>query len=124
LLIYTDRFLDISGRNIAFTFSQKDITEKRLFEILGSPEAEPLKYLDGQLPECSLPGQLVKAADWIDWIEEDEEEIRLIDFGDAFKRSDISTRAQHPLALTAPEAIFYGQFDYRADLWRAGCVVS
>lgn len=85
---------------------------------------EPLKYLNGQLPERSLPSQLVKAADWVDWVEEDEEEIRLIDFGDAFERSDISTRAQHPLPLTAPEAIFSGQCDYRADLWRAGCVVS
>jgi hypothetical protein len=63
---------------------------------------ELLEYLDGRVPGPSLPSQLVRAAGWIDWAEEDEEEIRLMDFGDAFKRGDTSTRGyQHRWQFTA-----------------------
>lgn len=71
-----------------------------------------------------MPKQLVKTAVWEDWIEEDEEDIRLIDFGEAFAHGDEPSKLAQPRGLEAPETIFTDSFDYRVDLWRVGCTVQ
>ncbi|KAJ5281827.1 hypothetical protein N7478_007199 [Penicillium angulare] len=73
---------DISGRNIAFICTNLwEQTEEQLFDVLGLPEVEPLTRVDGTPLGNGLPSQLVKAAQWDDWIDEDDEDIRLFDFG-------------------------------------------
>ena len=82
-----------------------------------------LARLDGKPLDKALPRQLVKAADWINWIDEDDEDLRIIDLGEAFLQgAKIQTLAQ-PSSLQPPETIFTSSFDYRIDLWRAGIVV-
>lgn len=116
---------DISGRNIAFTCTQfSHTTEDQLFNVLGSPEIEPLARIDGLPLENGLPGQLVKAAEWIDWIDEDDEDIRLFDVGESFLQGEKPRKLSQPGILRVPETIFTDSFDYRVDLWRAGCMVS
>ena len=94
-----------------------------LFDVLGAPESEELTRLDGKPPEHSLPRQLVKTAGWENWTDEDEEDLRIIDFGEAFLQGVEPTRLAQPDTLRAPEIIFTDHFDCKVDLWRAGIVV-
>ncbi len=117
--------LDISGRNIAFCCSNLlNKTEEELFEFLGFPETEALSRIDGTPLETGLPKQLVKAAEWVDWIDEDDENIRLLDLGESFLQGEEPKQLAQPGTLRVPETIFTSFFDYRVDLWRIGCMVS
>ena len=100
------------------------LPKNRLFRILGSPESEALVRLDGKPLDKGLPNQLVKAASWDDWINEDREDIRIIDLGEAFIHGAEPTTLAQPGPLRAPETIFAHSFDYRIDLWRAGIMVG
>lgn len=125
LLSCTYFVLDISGRNIAFSCTDlSTTTEEQLLEVLGTPEIETLARLDGTPLEDGLPKQLVKAAEWAEWIDEDDEDIRLLDFGESFLQGEEPTKLAQPGALRVPETIFTSFFDYRVDLWRTGCMVS
>lgn len=116
---------DISGRNIAFSCTNLlNSPEEQLFEVFGSPEIEALVRLDGATLENGLPRQLVKAAEWVDWIDEDDEDIRLLDFGESFLQGEEPEKLAQPGTLRVPETIFTNGFDYRIDLWRTGCMVS
>ncbi|KAJ5246843.1 hypothetical protein N7468_001826 [Penicillium chermesinum] len=91
---------DISGRNIAFSCTHLwKQTEEQLFDVLGFPEVEPLTRLDGTPLGNGLPSQLVKAAEWVDWIDEDDEDIRLFDFGESF------FQGQEPKKLAQPGSL-------------------
>lgn len=115
---------DLSGRNIALacTFLSQ-LTQNDLVEVLGPPESEALARLDGNPLEKGLPNRLVKAAGRDDWIDEDDEDLRIIDLGESFLQAAEPQTLAQPGSLQAPETIFTNSFDYRVDLWRAGCVV-
>ncbi|CAG8280269.1 unnamed protein product [Penicillium salamii] len=100
--------IDISGRNIALTCTNlSQASEDQLFQVLGYPEHEPLS----------------RAASWVEWAEEDEEDIRLFDFGESFFHGREPEKLAQPGSLKVPETIFTDVFDYRVDLWRAGCMI-
>ena len=61
--------------------------------------------------------------EWVGWPDEDDEDIRVIDLGEAFLQDAVPERLAQPGGLQAPETIFTGRFDYRLDLWRAGLIV-
>ncbi|KAJ5085091.1 hypothetical protein N7532_009862 [Penicillium argentinense] len=114
---------DVSGRNIAFTCSHLwKQTEEQLFDVLGFPKLEPLTRVDGAPLGNGLPTQLVKAADWGEWIDEDDEDIRILDFGESFFQGQEPIKLAQPGSLRLPETIFTDSFDYRVDLWRTGCM--
>ena len=122
LLIETD----ISGSNMAFTSAEMaHMSTKDILEVLGEPEFEPLIRKDGQPLAPGLPKQLVKKAEWETWIDEDEEGVRLIDFGETFPQDNKPDKLAQPSNLRAPEKIFVGkdEFDHTVDLWCAGCTV-
>lgn len=118
-------WIDLSGRNIAFSCKNlANATKEHLFEVLGAPECEKLARLDGsQLPD-SLPETLVKATEWDDWVDEDEEDVRIFDSGESFLHGEEPERLAQPGPLRAPETIFTKFVDHRIDLWRSGCMVS
>lgn len=92
-------------------------------QIIGQPETAELLCMDGSPLSPAFPKELVRAAQWDCWTDEDEEDIRLIDMGESFRlESNLSCLAQ-PSELRAPETFFTGKFDYRVDLWRVGCIV-
>jgi len=99
------------------------LTENEFLKVLGSPELEELARLDGKPLDNGLPNQLVKAAGWDEWIDEDDEDLRIIDLGESFLQGAEPKMLAQPGCLQAPETIFTDSFDYRLDLWRAGCVV-
>jgi hypothetical protein len=116
---------DISGSNIAFTariLARSSV--KSMMKILGTPKFEKLVKLDGEPLSPGMPEQLVAKANWDTWVDEDEEDVRIIDFGEAFAHGAEPADLAEPGDLQAPENIFTGRFDYRVDLWRAGCTVS
>lgn len=65
----------------------------------------------------------MKTVGWDNWTEEDEEDLRIIDFGEAFLQGAEPKKNAQPGTLRKPETIFKDKFDYRLDLWRAGIVV-
>lgn len=72
--------LDIRGRKIAFSCTDLlNTTKKHLLEVLGTPEIEPLARVDGMPLQNGLPTQSV-----VDWVESDDEDIRLLDIGESF----------------------------------------
>lgn len=99
------------------------LLEERLFAVIGAPESATLARVDGGLLGPSLPKQLIQKAGWDDWVDEDEEDIRLLDWGEAFLHGAEPAKLAQPGDLRAPETTFTGRFDYRIDLWRAGCTV-
>ncbi|KAK4098553.1 hypothetical protein N658DRAFT_431961, partial [Parathielavia hyrcaniae] len=48
---------------------------------------------------------------------------RLIDLGEAFPHDAVPDQLAEPSDLQVPEKLFTKKFDYRVDLWRAGCVI-
>lgn len=75
--------LDISGRNVAFTYNKGlNSPGQEPFDILSSPKVEPLACNNSTPLDNGLP--TVKAGEWVDWIDEDEEDIRLLDIGESF----------------------------------------
>lgn len=115
---------DLSGRNVAFTSDRlSQLTEEELFEVLGTPETEELARRDGKSLGKSLPSHLIKATGWDNWIDEDEEDIRVFDLGEAFLRGAEPEKLPQPSHLRAPETIFMNSCDSRHDLWRAGIMV-
>ncbi|KAL2066601.1 hypothetical protein VTL71DRAFT_2672 [Oculimacula yallundae] len=115
---------DINGANLAFTSARLSrLSRAELFLILGEPEVDPLVRLDGQTLAPGLPKQLIKKADWIDWVDEDEEDIRIIDFGETFFYGARPEKLSQPGDLRIPETVFTDSFDHRIDLWRAGMTI-
>lgn len=94
-----------------------------LFSIIGAPKSTALARVDGGQLCSSLPKELAQRTGWDDWIDEDEEDIRLLDWGEAFMHGAEPAKLAQPGDLRAPEIFFTGRFDYRIDLWRAGCTV-
>ena len=116
---------DISGGNVAFSCRYlSNATKDELFEVLGMPESEELVRLDGKPLDKALPKNIVKATEWDEWIDEDDEDLRILDFGEAFIQGDKLRELAQPGPLRVPETTFVQCFDHRVDLWRAGCMVS
>jgi serine/threonine-protein kinase SRPK3 len=102
------------------------LSEKELVEILGPPESESVTRVDARALEEGVPRHLVKTTEWTGWPDDDDDEdenIRLIDLGEAFTRENMPAELAQPGGLQAPETIFTDKFDYRLDLWRAGLIV-
>ena len=115
---------DISGSNLAFTCSKlAHLPQDDIFEVLGKPEFEDLARVDGRPLGPGVPKQLVKTAGWDNWIDEDDEDIRLLDFGEMFVQGSKPDTLAQPPDLRAPETIFTTFLDHRLDLWRAGITV-
>ncbi|GFF72119.1 protein kinase dsk1 [Aspergillus lentulus] len=115
---------DISGGNIAFSCSNlSNVAEEDLFEVLGLPETEELVRLDGKPLDKGLPKHMVKAAEWDEWVDEDEEDLRVLDLEEGFLQGHEPKTLSQPGQLQAPETIFGKYFDHRVDLWRAGCMI-
>ncbi|KAK3305126.1 kinase-like domain-containing protein [Chaetomium strumarium] len=113
----------ISGANLVFTAHKlRKLSAKEMFEVIGAPVTEQLVRCDRKPHHRSMPQQLVQKAGWDMWIDEDKEDVRLIDFGEAFAHGAEHHQLAEPPGLEVPERIFTGRFDYRVDLWRAGCL--
>jgi serine/threonine-protein kinase SRPK3 len=99
-------------------------SETEIVEIVGSPITEPLTRLDGVALGRGVPQQLVKSAQYDDWIDEDDEDLRIIDLGEVFFMGSAPQKLPQPGDLQAPETIFLGKFGHEVDLWRIGLIVS
>lgn len=108
-------------------FSAKKLSgleeESDLFDVMGWPYAEDLIRLDGKPLDKGVPREMVEAADWETWKEEDSEDLRILDFGESFCQDVHHAKPAMPGHLRVPELIFTGQIDNRADLWHAGLLV-
>lgn len=92
--------------------------------IIGEPVVETLIREDGQPVEPRFPKHIVRRAEWYKWLDEEQEDIRLIDWGESFGRGEEPSQVALPIDCKAPETIFTDRLDYRIDLWTAGIVVG
>lgn len=91
------RTVDISCANMVVTVSNLSLlSDDAFFDILGRPElADFLRK--GRTPlGANLPKHLVRKAAWVEWTDEDEEDIRIADFGEAFLLGKALTRIAQP----------------------------
>lgn len=116
---------DINGGNVAFSCSHlSKVAKEDLFNVLGLPESEDLARLDGKPLDKSLPKHMIRATEWDEWIDEDVENLRVLDFGEAILQGNEPRALAQPGPLRVPETIFDECFDHRVDLWRSGCMVG
>jgi serine/threonine-protein kinase SRPK3 len=122
----TDVSIDISTSNIAFTATHASrLCQEDFFKIVGTPDTRVLTRRDGKPLGSGLPNQLVEAANWLKWVDEDGEDIRLIDFGTGFLcQGPQPEKLCQPPEFRAPEALLNRELDWRVDLWSVGVVVS
>lgn len=120
--------LDISAYNVAvYNARLPHLSEVEIFEALGPPEHDELRRIDRHPLGPGLPKQLIRSTQWCGWPlddEENDEDIRIIDLGEAFDINTSVISLAQPPDLQAPEAVFANQLDYRQDLWKMGLVVS
>ncbi|KAI0432299.1 kinase-like protein [Xylaria sp. FL1042] len=112
---------DIYNSNVGFTCSFIE-SEEDLFDVIGDPITSA--YENTEIPwSPELPKHLVACTAWPGWYESPDECLRLIDLGVAFPVANTVTDIAQPMDVRSPETFFIGSFDYRHDLWRAGCVI-
>lgn len=117
--------IDISGANIAFSCKGLwHVPEETLFEVIGSPQVVPLERCDEIPLNKRLPKELLECAHWNEYSGEEEDDIRLIEFGESFLHGEEPAVLNQPRHLRCPETIIAETFNYRVDLWRTGCFVS
>ena len=75
-----------------------NLTEKKLFINIGAPPEEPkeLGRLDSKPLDKGLPSHLIEAVSWDKWIDEDDEDLRIIDPGEAFIQGAEPSRLAQP----------------------------
>jgi serine/threonine-protein kinase SRPK3 len=100
------------------------MTENELVDVIGSFKREPVRLVAGKgPPELSMPRELTESAPWDGYVDEDDDDICLVDFGESFFQPTSSRHIAQPPDQRAPESIFETHIDYKADLWRAGMIV-
>lgn len=90
--------------------------KETLFKALGHPRTQNLVRCDGKPLEESFPKHMVQAAEWDNWMDEDNEDIRIIDLGQSFLQGAEPKKLAQAGDLRAPETIFAENFDYGVDL--------
>ncbi|KAJ4290465.1 hypothetical protein N0V90_010682 [Kalmusia sp. IMI 367209] len=116
---------DIHTGNIAFREKDWDyLSEEELLSRLGNPlTCEVMRNGGGSL-EIGVPRYLVEPSSLkVSKPPSPCPDMRLIDLGQAFGANDRPETLHTPLALQAPEVVFEDKWDYRVDLWSAGCTI-
>lgn len=109
---------------MAFTAKHLEkVPKEKLFEVIGAPSIENVERVDGQPLADGIPSYLVKSATWGGWVNEYDEDFRLLDFGESFVRGREPEIITQPGGLMPPETVLTEEFDYRVDLWRVGIAV-
>ncbi|OBT68843.1 CMGC/SRPK protein kinase [Pseudogymnoascus sp. 23342-1-I1] len=115
---------DISTKNMAFTAKNlSKVPKEKLFEVIGAPSIENVERIDTQPLADGIPSYLVKSASWGGWVNEYDEDFRLLDFGESFVHGREPEIITQPGGLMPPETVLTEWFDYRVDLWRVGIAI-
>ncbi|KAK3393510.1 kinase-like domain-containing protein [Podospora didyma] len=104
-------------------YARKLVHKNDILKIVGKPQVEEIERVDGKPLGRGLPVQIVRKAGWGDWVEEDENDIRLLDFGESFSETEQPAILNQPINLRVPETIFTKRFDHRVDLWQAESII-
>ncbi|KIV83111.1 hypothetical protein PV11_05165 [Exophiala sideris] len=118
---------DISVNNIAYTSDLISVlSEKELLKVLGNPEADDMRRVDGEPLGEGIPHHFIRSTTWPGYPHDDDDaddEFRLFDFGEAFTRDTIPEKLAGYVCLQSPEAMFTSNFDHRLDLWSVGLTI-
>ncbi|KAK2738266.1 hypothetical protein FQN57_007129 [Myotisia sp. PD_48] len=110
---------DLSPRNLAFSSTRlANLSHDDIFKVLGEITTEYLGVINNRYPE-----QLIEAAMWDEWMDDEDEDIRVLDFGESFRQGEEPERLFNVPKLKAPELFFTNKFDYRVDLWVTGLMI-
>ncbi|KAM3509331.1 hypothetical protein MY10362_000666 [Beauveria mimosiformis] len=115
---------NLGDSNLVFTIRNL-VDDDALFEALGEePLTMELVRKDGAPLAAHMPRQFPSMPSWDSWVDEDEEDLRFVGVDRCFRTTDRmpsseAVRCQSP----APEVLFEETYDYRVDLWDAGCMI-
>lgn len=101
-----------------------DLTEERFTEMLGKPEIGDVQRRDGKCLEPGVPEYIVRPTSYRTHCWNQDQAIKIIDFGESFLCTAVPETLHTPLSLRAPEVIFQDRIDHRVDLWSMGCMVG
>lgn len=120
------QIVDIHMGNILLRVaSLPQVADRDLATLLGEPEIGPIRDEHPSHLNASHPNYLVPPADvQISSQSLESPEICIADFGEAFEGACKTGKSNTPLSLRAPETFFEDDWDFRIDLWGAGCTVS
>ncbi|KAM3521883.1 hypothetical protein MY4038_008851 [Beauveria bassiana] len=115
---------DLNASNLVFTIRNL-VDDDALFEALGEESLKmEIVRRDGAPLTAHMPRQFHDTPDWHSWVDEDEEDLRFVGVDDWFRTTDRMPSSDALRgACPAPEVLFEETYDYRADLWHAGCVI-
>ncbi|PQK08214.1 hypothetical protein BB8028_0001g02920 [Beauveria bassiana] len=115
---------DLNASNLVFTIRNL-VDDDALFEALGEESLKmEIVRRDGAPLTAYMPRQFHDTPDWQSWVDEDEEDLRFVGVDDWFRTTDRMPSSDALRgACPAPEVLFEETYDYRADLWHAGCVI-
>lgn len=98
--------------------------EDEILDVIGGDYTCGLTRVDGRPLESRLPSEYTQSADRLDWDDQSNSGLRLLDFGESFLHGAEPDEIAQPPELRVPGIIFTKRFDCRIDLWCAGAVVS
>ncbi|KAK8143764.1 hypothetical protein G3M48_006771 [Beauveria asiatica] len=115
---------NLNASNLVFTIRNL-VDDDALFEALGGKSLTmELARRDGAPLTAHMPRQFLNLPSWSDWIDEDEEDLRFVGVDDWFRTTDRMPSSDAVRGVfPAPEVLFEEMYDYRADLWYAGCTI-
>ncbi|KAF2449339.1 kinase-like protein [Karstenula rhodostoma CBS 690.94] len=115
---------DLHTRNLAFTIpSVQVLREEELYEKLGKPKTAYVQRVDRKPLEPGIPRYLVEPSSYSRINSFPLDRVKIVDFGQSFRSTDVPERFYVPLPLQAPEIVFRDRVDWRVDLWSMGCIL-
>jgi serine/threonine-protein kinase SRPK3 len=117
--------IDLHTRNLAFALpSLSALTETEFLQKFPTPEIDAIARKDGKPLQPNMPAYLVKPTSFLSDVSLEQQQIKIIDFGQSFYNDATPEILHNPLCVSPPEVIFGEKLDHHADLWSTGCMVS
>ncbi|QIW96655.1 hypothetical protein AMS68_002173 [Peltaster fructicola] len=115
---------DVHVRNLSLAVPDlSTLSEVNLMAKLGTPKTAAVSRQDGHSIPANVPKYLVRPTSFAQDIEHSALRVKLIDFGEAFRRAHPPSKLHSPLVVRPPEAVFEDRLGLEVDVWSMGCMI-